>query len=199
MDSGGRDNNVEPSAWQLAEALIANIRDVTRRAEGDSLLFIATAVGFLVVRSSGVSSLSAIGLQITNIGIIQFALTPIGAFLALRFAKAEALTTSLSSELRSLLVEHLPHIPKAVAPPDWDVVRDICVRARRVGTFIPVGFSMVMLGIAVAGSIVNTFDAGSADIAWVITSNAAVALLIGLWVLTRPVWPNAVVVRSPQD
>jgi len=50
-DQNGRGD--EPNSWQVAKALISNIRDVTHRAETDSLLFIAIIVGFLIVRGSG--------------------------------------------------------------------------------------------------------------------------------------------------
>ncbi len=94
----------EPSSWQVAEALISNIRDATRRAETDSLLFVAITVGFLIVRSSNASSLSIIGLQITNLQIVQFSLPPLAASLALRYAEAERLSSSIGMQLRSLLV-----------------------------------------------------------------------------------------------
>lgn len=196
-DRNGRGE--EPSSWQIAEALIVNIRDISRRAEADSLLFIATIVGFLVARGAGASSFSVAGLQITNLQIVQFALAPIAAFLALRYAKAERLSASIGRRLRELLDDDLPTVPIAVSPPDWDVMRDIAVRMRPVSRFLPMGTSVVMFGFVAAGIFVNLLDARSSSISWAIISSVAAVLIASVMILTGPVWSGAVVARSIRE
>lgn len=189
----------ELSSWQVAEALILNIRDVTRRAEVDSLLFIATIIGFLVVKGGGASSLSVIGLQITNFQTVQFALAPLAAFLALRYAKAETLSASIGMQLRDLLHDNLPFVPITVSPPDWNIVRDVAVRMRSVSRFFPIGASAAMFGFVAAGVVVNLLDAKGSDILWAVISGLVSASTILIMFLTRPVWSGAVIARSARD
>jgi len=193
---GGTGRGDEPSSWQVAEALISNIRDITRRAEADSLLFVATIIGFLVVRGTGASSLSVIGLQITNFQTVQFALAPLAAFLALRYAKAERLSASIGMQLRNLLHDNLPSVPIVVSPPDWNIVRDVAVRMRSVSSFFPIGISAAMFGFVAAGVVVNLLDAKGPNIPWAVTSGLISALIIFIMFLTMPVWSGAVVARS---
>jgi hypothetical protein len=189
----------KPSSWQVA-ALISNVRDVTRRAETDSLLFVAIIVGFLITRSAGASSLSVIGLQITNPQVIQVTLPPLAAFLALRYAKAEKLSAAIGMQLRSLLDGDLPSVPIAVSPPDWDVVRDVAVRMRSASGFSPVGASVVMFGLVGAGVVVNLLDAkGGSGIYWAAISGFITALIILIMLFSRSVWSSAVIARSPLD
>jgi hypothetical protein len=198
MDQGtGRGD--EPSSWQVAEALSSNIRDISRRAEIDSLLFIAAIIGFLIVRGTGASSLSILGLQITDFKTVQFALPPLAAFLALRYAKAERLSASIGMQLRDLLHEDLPSVPITVSPPDWDIVRDVAVRIRSVSRFSSIGISAAMFGFVVAGVVVNLLDAKGSSIPWVVISSLVSALTIFIMFLTRPVWSGAVVARSARD
>jgi len=198
MDQGtGRGD--EPSSWQVAEALSSNIRDISRRAEIDSLLFIAVIIGFLIVRGTGASSLSILGLQITDFKTVQFALPPLAAFLALRYAKAERLSASIGMQLRDLLHEDLPSVPITVSPPDWDIVRDVAVRIRSVSRFSSIGISAAMFGFVVAGVVVNLLDAKGSSIPWVVISSLVSALTIVIMFLTRPVWSGAVVARSARD
>jgi len=198
MDQGtGRGD--EPSSWQVAEALSSNIRDISRRAEIDSLLFIAAIIGFLIVRGTGASSLFILGLQITDFKIVQFALPPLAAFLALRYAKAERLSASIGMQLRDLLHEDLPSVPITVSPPDWDIVRDVAVRIRSVSRFSSIGISAAMFGFVVAGVVVNLLDAKGSSIPWVVISSLVSALTIFIMFLTRPVWSGAVVARSARD
>jgi len=198
MDQGtGRGD--EPSSWQVAEALSSNIRDISRRAEIDSLLFIAVIIGFLIVRGTGASSLSILGLQITDFKTVQFALPPLAAFLALRYAKAERLSASIGMQLRDLLHEDLPSVPITVSPPDWDIVRDVAVRIRSVSRFSSIGISAAMFGFVVAGVVVNLLDAKGSSIPWVVISSLVSALTIFIMFLTRPVWSGAVVARSARD
>lgn len=189
----------QPSAWQVAEAIIANIREIQRRAESDSLFFVATIAGFLVVRGSGASSLSVVGLQITDLKLIQFSFVPIATFLALRYAKAEILTNSLATELRSLLEDHSPRITESVSPPDWDITRDIAVRVRSFHRFFPLGTSVAMSGFISAGVVINIIDTTAHNVSWEILSGLATALLVVLAVVTKPVWSTAVVARNPQN
>jgi len=196
-DQNSRGN--EPSSWQVAEALISNIRDVTRRAETDSLLFVGIIVGFLIARGSAASSLSIIGLQITNLHIVQFALPPLAAFLALRYAKAQRLSASIGIQLRTLLDDDLPSVPITVSPPDWDVVRDVAVRMRSVSKFFSMGTSMVMFGLVAAGTVVNLVDAKGSNIPWVAISGLVTALIILILFLSKSVWSGAVIGRTPRD
>ena len=190
----------KPSSWQVAEALIVNVRDISRRAETDSLLFVAIIVGFLIARSAGPSSLSVIGFQITKPQIIQLILPPLAAFLTLRYAKAETLSASIGMRLRRLLDDDLPSVPIAVSPPDWDVVRDVAVRMRSASGFFPMGASMVMFGLVGVGVALNLLDAKSgSDIYWAAISGFATMLIISIMLFSRPVWSSAVVARTPFD
>ena len=189
----------EPSQWQVAEALILNIRDVARRAEVDSLLFVSAILGFLIVRGTGASSLSVIGLQITNLQAVQFTLVPLAAFLALRYAKAERLSASIGRQLRDLLHDNLPSVPVTVSPPDWNIVRDLAVRMPAVRRFLPIGASAAMFGFITVGGVVNLLDAKGANVPWAVISGLVSALTIFVMFLTRPVWPGAVVARSARD
>lgn len=193
------DRGDEPSSWQVAEALISNIRDVTRRAETDSLLFMAIIIGFIVVRSSAASSLSIIGLQVTNLHVVQFSLPPAAAFLALRYAKAQRLTVSIGMQLRSLLDHDLPSVPIAVCPPDWDVVRDVAVRMPSVSKLLSAGTSVVMFGLVVAGAVVNLVDAQGSNIPWATISGLVTALVVSMMFLSKSVWSVAVIARTHQD
>jgi hypothetical protein len=196
-DKNGRDD--APNSWQVAESLNANIRDVTRRAETDSLFFVAIIVGFLIVRDSAASSLSIIGLQITNLRIVQFVLPPLAAFVSLRYAKAESLSASIGMQLRRLLDADLPSVPIAVSPPDWDIVRDVAVRLRSVSNFFPIGTSMVMFALVAAGTVVNFFDARGSSIPWVVISSLITTLIILIMLPSKPAWPDAVIARTPRD
>jgi hypothetical protein len=89
----------EPSKWQIALTLMGNVREVQRRAESDSLRYIGLVAAFLVIRGSGTSSLSILGLQVNDTKLIQFALVPAAAFFAIRYAKAQVLTASLAQFL----------------------------------------------------------------------------------------------------
>jgi hypothetical protein len=197
-DQNGHGEN--PSSWQVAEALISNVRDITRRAETDSLLFVAIIVGFLITRGAGASSLSIVGLQITNPQTIQLALPPLAAFLALRYAKAERLSASIGRRLRNLLDGDLPSVPLEVSPPDWDVVRDVAVRMRSASGFFPIGASVVMFGLVGVGVVVNLLDLKSGSgIYWAAISGFATVLIILTMLFSRPVWSSAVIARSPLD
>jgi hypothetical protein len=43
----------EPSQWQIALAVMENIREVQRRADSDSLRYIGLVAAFLVIRGQG--------------------------------------------------------------------------------------------------------------------------------------------------
>ena len=196
-DQNGRSD--EPSSWQVAEALILNLRDIIRRAETDSLLFVGIILGFLITRSSAASSLSVIGLQITNLRVVQFALPPLAAFLALRYAKAQRLSVSIGMRLRSLLDDDLPSVPIAVSPPDWDIVRDVAVRVPSVSKFFAMGTSATMFGLAIAGAVVNLVDAMDSSISWAVITGLVTALIILIMFLSKSVWSGAVIARIPRD
>lgn len=197
VDQDGRSD--EPSPWQVAEALILNLRDIIRRAETDSLLFVGIIFGFLITRSSAASSLSVIGLQITNLRVVQFALPPLAAFLALRYAKAQSLSVSIGMRLRSLLDDDLPSVPIAVSPPDWDIARDVAVRVPSVSKFFAMGTSVTMFGLTIAGAVVNLVDAKDSSISWAVVTGLVTALIILIMFLSKSVWPGAVIARIPRD
>ena len=135
---GGKMSDPESSQWQIALTVMENARDVQRRAESDSLRYVTLVAAFLAIRESATSSLSILGLQISDTTLIQFALVPAAAFFAIRYAKAQVLTASLAQFLASHL-DKMPGASLMICPPDWDIVRDITHRFGWVRRLLPGG------------------------------------------------------------
>jgi len=153
-----------------------NARDVQRRAESDSLRYVTLVAAFLAIRESATSSLSILGLQISDTTLIQFALVPAAAFFAIRYAKAQVLTASLAQFLASHL-DKMPGASLMICPPDWDIVRDITHRFGWVRRLLPGGLELVMYALVVAGTVVNLLDSTDINRIWALLATAATALL----------------------
>lgn len=183
----------EPSQWQVARAVMQNIREAQGRAEGDSLRFIALIAAFLVIRGSAASTLSVAGLQIDDLRIIQFAIVPLGAFLALRYARAQALTASLAKLLGTHLGDHLPAVPKLVCPPDWDILRNVAERVRPARRLLTFAAWSTMYGLVVTGVVINSIDATSANSGWAILSAVVTIIVLALTPVTLATGDKAVI------
>lgn len=183
----------EPSHWQVAQALMANIRELQRRAETDSIRFGLLAAGFLVVRGSAASSLSILGLQIDDLTLVQFAIVPLAAFLALRFLKAQVLTASCGSILGHHMARHLETVPTLVCPADWDLVRDMTHRSPRRLHSLSFVVSMAMFAAVVAALAVNAVDATAGNWVAALISMLATDVLIFTAALAFPSWPTSVI------
>jgi hypothetical protein len=186
----------EPSQWQIAVAVMENIREVQRRADSDSLRYIGLVAGFLVIRGSGASSFSILGLHINDTKLIQFALVPIAAFFAIRYARAQVLTASLSQFLRSHLADHLPSVSPMTCPPDWDMVRDMTRRVGRAGRFLPGGLELVMYAFVVVGIVVNLNDATDLNKSWALVATSSTILLFIATLPAMREWKTAVMGRD---
>ena len=186
----------EPSHWQTALAVMENIREVQRRADSDSLRYIGLVVAFLVIRASGASSLSILGLHITDTKLIQFALVPIAAFFAIRYAKAQVLTASLSQFLGAHLANHLPSVSPMTCPPNWDILRDMTRRVGRVGALLPGGLELVMYAVIVAGIIVNLNDATDSNRSWALLAILGTIMLFAATLPAMREWKTAVMGRD---
>jgi hypothetical protein len=186
----------EPSQWQIALAVMENIREVQRRADSDSLRYIGLVAAFLVIRGSGASSFSILGLHVNDTKLIQFALVPIAAFFAIRYARAQVLTASLSQFLRSHLANHLPSVSPMTCPPDWDMVRDMTRRVGRVGRLLPGGLELVMYAFVVAGIVVNLNDATDLNKSWALVATSSTILLFMATLPAMREWKTAVMGRD---
>ena len=105
----------------------------------------------------------------SKLRVVQFALPPLAASLALRYTKARRLSVSIGMRLRGLLDDDLSSVPIVVSPPDWDIVRDVAVRVPSVSNFFAMGTSVTMFGLAIAGAVVNLVDAKDSSISWAAT------------------------------
>jgi hypothetical protein len=186
----------EPSHWQTALAVMENIREVQRRADSDSLRYIGLVAAFLVIRSSGASSLSILGLHINDTKLIQFALVPIAAFFAIRYARAQVLTASFSQFLRSHFTDSLPGVSPMICPPDWDMVRDMTRRVGRVGRLLPGGLELVMYALVVIGIVVNLNDATDLNRGWALLATSSTILLFVATLPAMREWKTAVIGRD---
>ena len=185
----------ESSQWQIALTVMENARDVQRRAESDSLRYVTLVAAFLAIRESATSSLSILGLQISDTTLIQFALVPAAAFFAIRYAKAQVLTASLAQ----FLAFHLDKMPGAslmICHPDLDIVRDIAHRFGWVRRFLPGGLELVMYALVVAGTVVNLLDSTDMNRIWALLATAATALLFATTIPVMSAWKTALIGRD---
>ena len=185
----------ESSQWQIALTVMENARDVQRRAESDSLRYVTLVAAFLAIRESATSSLSILGLQISDTTLIQFALVPAAAFFAIRYAKAQVLTASLAQFLASHL-DKMPGASLMICPPDWDIVRDITHRFGWVRRLLPGGLELVMYALVVAGTVVNLLDSTDINRIWALLATAATALLFATTLPVMSVWKTALIGRD---
>jgi len=186
----------EPSQWQIALAVMGNIREVQRRADSDSLRYIGLVAAFLVIRGSGASSFSILGLHVDDTKLIQFALVPIAAFFAIRYARAQVLTASLSQFLRSHLANHLPSVSPMTCPPDWDMLRDMTRRVGRIGRLLPGGLELGMYALVIAGIFVNLNDATDLNKSWALVATSSTILLFAATLPAMREWKTAVMGRD---
>jgi len=185
----------ESSQWQIALTVMENARDVQRRAESDSLRYVTLVAAFLAIRESATSSLSILGLQISDTTLIQFALVPAAAFFAIRYAKAQVLTASLAQFLASHL-DKMPGASLMICPPDWDIVRDITHRFGWVRRLLPGGLELVMYALVVAGTVVNLLDSTDINRIWALLATAATALLFATTLPVMSAWKTALIGRD---
>jgi hypothetical protein len=186
----------ESSQWQIALTVMENVREVQRRAESDSLRYVGLVAAFLAIRGSATSSLSILGLQINDIQLIQFALVPAAAFFAIRYAKAQVLTASLSEFLGSHFAKQLQGVSPMICPPDWDIIRDMAHRFDWVHRLLPGGLELVMYALVVAGTVVNLFDSTDTNRSWALLATAATALLFATTLPAMSVWKASVIGRD---
>jgi hypothetical protein len=185
----------EPSQWQITLTIMENIREVQRRADSDGLRYIGAVAAFLVIRGSGASSLSILGLHINDTRLIQFALVPAAAFFAIRYSKAQILTQSLAQCLRKQL-EKLPGVSHMICPPDWDIIRDVAHRIGRGDRLLSGGLELAMYTLIVMGAVINLLDSTVGNRIWAVLATGATALLL---VTTLPVmreWKTSVIIRD---
>jgi hypothetical protein len=186
----------EPRQWQIALAVMENIREVQRRADSDSLRYIGLVAAFLVIRGSGASSFSILGLHVDDTKLIQFALVPIAAFFAIRYARAQVLTASLSQFLRSHLANHLPGVSPMTCPPDWDMLRDMTRRVGRIGRLLPGGLELGMYALVAVGIFVNLDDATDLNKSWALVATSSTILLFLATLPAMREWKTAVMGRD---
>jgi|Tabmets5t2r1_1033131.scaffolds.fasta_scaffold28361_2 hypothetical protein len=186
----------EPSQWQIALAVMENIREVQRRADSDSLRYIGLVAAFLVIRGSGASSFSILGLHVNDTRLIQFALVPVAAFFAIRYARAQVLTASLSQFLRSHIATHLPSVSPMTCPPDWDMLRDMTRRVGRIGRLLPGGLELGMYVLVVVGIVVNLNDATDLNKSWALVATSSTILLFAATLPAMREWKTAVMGRD---
>ena len=180
-----------PGAWDVAQELIGNLRELRRRAELDALRFALIAVGFLMLRSQG-AEITAVGLTVPDPQIVQFFLIPYGALLWLRSWKAHALTDTVEGKLKGHLASHDMDVPREALPMDWDMLRD---GAQRFGmpSNAAGGFGPLALGVGVAlGLGVSLFDAGeSGDYVWFLVAAAATVAITVIGLLGKSAWDRS--------
>jgi hypothetical protein len=186
----------ESSQWQIALTVMENVREVQRRAESDGLRYVGLVAAFLAIRGSATSSLSILGLQINDIQLIQFALVPAAAFFAIRYAKAQVLTASLSEFLASHFAKQLQGVSPMTCPPDWDIIRDMTHRFGWVRRLLPGGLELVMYALVVAGTVVNLFDSTDMNRSWALLATAATVLLFAATLPAMSTWKTSVIGRN---
>jgi hypothetical protein len=140
--------------------------------------------------------MSILGLQINDTKLIQFALVPVAAFFAIRYAKAQVLTASLAQFLGSHLADRLPSVSRMVCPPDWDMVRDITHRVGRAGRLLPVGLELAMYALVVAGTVANLLDSTGRNRSWALLATAATVLLFATTLPAMREWKTSVIGRD---
>ena len=180
-----------PGAWEVATALMDNLREAQRRAAGDVLRFAVVGAVFAVVRGSAASSVTFAGFTIANPRIVEFAVVPYAAFLATRFMKAQLLTDSIEASLK----RHLGHtglgVPAEVLPMDWGLSRN---RSAATGIGLELSRSVtpaVMLGAVAVGLAFSWYDTSDADSIWCALSTAATVVLLAATLIGRQEWKRS--------
>lgn len=165
--------STRPDVWDVANALMANVREAQNRAESDTLRFVVVAVAFLIVRASAASAITFGGFTIANPRVVQFALVPYAAFLAIRYTKATRLVDRIVDRLSVVLEDISPPLPLEAFPVDWDNVRNgsnvTRVSLERARWFFP-----AVMGVAVLiGLGLSWYDASESDYIWIILATLA--------------------------
>jgi hypothetical protein len=171
----------ESDAWNVAVAIMENVREAQKRAERDSLRFIGLAVAFVFLKVSAASELTFAGLKLQDLELVRIALLPVAAYEMAYWVKAETLTRVYAAALTDHLDDRFAagDPPPHVRPPDWDLLQDIHHVLPRLGKSVFVAATAgLMFALLLAAVVSNLVDAADSHLFWAILSTAVTVIFV---------------------